>query len=164
MNQAEFFAVILRRNQDFIVKATDGLVQAESVLQLPGESNCMNWVLGHVAAYRDVMLAGIRQPGYMTAAEVQLYTYNSKPITVGSKSSDLERLLKVLAQGFEALSGWLERNAEGLQQETPQDIRPRKGETVVEHFAQLCWHESNHVGELHALRELALASLGKGWK
>ena len=164
MNQAEVFAAILRRNQDFIVKATDGLAQAGSVLQLPGESNCMNWVLGHVAAYRDVMLAGIRQPEYMTAAEVKLYTYNSKPITAASKSSDLERLLKLLAQGFEALSGWLERNPEGLQQETPQDIRPRKGETVVEHFAQLCWHESNHVGELHALRELALVSLGKGWE
>ena len=164
MNQAEFFSVILRRNQEFIVKATDGLDQAESVLHLPGESNCMNWVLGHVAAYRDVMLAGIRQTEYMTAAEVKLYTYNSKPITATSKSSSLERLLKLLSLGFEALSGWLERNPAGLQQETPHDVRPRKGATVAEHLAELCWHESNHIGELHALRELALVSLGKGWK
>ena len=61
MNQAEIFSYILQRNQDLIAKATDGLSQTESVLQLPGESNCMNWVLGHIALYRDEMLAGIRQ-------------------------------------------------------------------------------------------------------
>ncbi len=164
MNQAEVFAVILRRNQDFIAKATDGLSHAESVLQLPGESNCMNWVLGHVAVYRDVILSGISQPEYMTPSEVKLYNYNSNPITAASKSSSLERLLGTLEKTYDALSGWLEKNPEGLQKETPQDIQIRKGKTVTEHFAVLCWHESNHVGELHALRELALVSLGRGWK
>ena len=164
MNQAEIFSYILQRNQDLIAKATDGLSQTESVLQLPGESNCMNWVLGHVAVYRDVMLSGISQANHMTTTEVELYNYNSKPITTGSKSSSLEQLLATLQKTYAALSEWLEKNPEGVNKETPPDIQIRKGETVTEHFAFLCWHESNHVGELHALRELALVSLGKGWK
>ncbi len=57
MNQTDILCYFLRRNQDFIMNATEGLAQTESVLQLPGSSNCMNWILGHVAAYRDVMLA-----------------------------------------------------------------------------------------------------------
>ena len=154
----------MRRNQDFIAKATDSLSQTESVLQLPGESNCMNWVLGHITVYRDAMLAGIGQTEYMTAAEVKLYSNNLKPITTASKSSSLERLLKLLVQEFETLSGWLESNPEGLQRKTPHDIARRRGATMVEQFTVLCWHESHHVGELNALRELALVSLGKGWK
>ena len=65
----------------------------------------MNWVLGHIAVYRDAMLAGIGQTEYMTAAEVKLYSNNLKPITNTSKSSSLERLLKLLVQEFETLSG-----------------------------------------------------------
>ena len=166
MNQTEFFCIILKRNQDFIRKATDGLTQTESVLQLPGESNCMNWVLGHVAVYRDEMLAGILQPKYMSAAEVKLYAYESQPISAVIKSVPLNRLIKLLDQGFETLIGWLTRNPEGLLALTPKtiDLNTSYGSTAAEKFAFLCWHEANHVGELHALRELALVSLGKGWK
>ena len=164
MNQAEVFSVTLQRNQDFIIKATDGLAHSESVLQLPGDSNCMNWVLGHVAVYRDVMLAGISQTGFLTAAEVSLYTYDSKPVTANSKSSGLERLLKVLTTTHDDISTWLDRNSDGMDDATPLDLDMSYGPTVIENFAFLFWHESNHVGELHALRELALVNLGKGWK
>ena len=166
MNQTDFFCIILKRNQDFMTKATEGLTQAESVLQLPGESNCMNWILGHVAVYRDDMLAGILQPKYMRATEAKLYTYDSQPIFAASKSVPLDRLLKLLEQGFETLTGWLQSNPEGLLALSPQtiDLDTSYGSTAAEKFAFLCWHESNHVGELHALRELALVSLGKGWK
>ena len=164
MNHAEVFSLILQRNQDFIVKAVDGLSDAESVLGLPGESNCMNWVLGHVALYRDVMLAGIRQPTFFPASQTKLYAARSQPITPESKSVRLNKLLKLLDKSHDALMVWLESNPKGLRKKTPEDIQPRKGVTVVEHFAELCWHESNHVGELHALRELSLVSLGKGWK
>ena len=166
MNQAAVFCVILKRNQEFIMKATEGLTQAESVLQLPGESNCMNWILGHVAVCRDVMLAGILQTEYMSAAEAKLYTYNSKPISATSKSVPLDQLLKLLAQGFETLTRWLLKNSEDLLALPSKniDLSITYGATATEKLAFRCWHESNHVGELHALRELALASLGKGWK
>ena len=35
------------------------------------------------------------------------------------------------------------------------DLHPDYGPTIVENLGFLCWHEANHVGELHALGELA---------
>ncbi len=166
MNNAEVIAVILRRNQNSIVSAIEGLSHAESLLQLPGESNCMNWVLGHIATFRDGMLADIRQPEYMTEVEVKMYDAGSNPITVESKSVDFDRLVELQVNTYEAIIGWLESNPEGLEKETRHDISIRKGyigywETVNEHFVQNIAHESIHVGELGALRELALVSLGE---
>ena len=164
MNKAEVFAMILQRNQDGIGRAIEGLTHTESLLQLPGESNCMNWLLGHIAAYRDGMLADIRLPEYMTQAEAKMYEAGSKPITVDSTSVDFERLVDLQTKTYEAIIGWLENNPEGLEKDTPQDIPIRKGysgvcKTVTEHFAQNIGHESVHVGELSALRELALVSM-----
>ena len=166
MNRAEIFCVILQRNQDFINNSTEGLTQAESVLQLPGESNCMNWVLGHIAVYRDVMLSAILKREYMRTTEAKLYAYESTPITSNSRSVQLEQLMASLKRGFETLISWLQRNPDGLLELPPHTIELDSscGSTTEEKFAYLCWHESNHVGELHALRELALVSLGKGWK
>ncbi len=169
MNKADVLTVILRRNQDSIGRAIEGLSHAESLLQLPGESNCMNWVLGHIATFRDGMLADIREPEYMTEVEVRLYDAGSKPITVESKSVDFERLVELQAQTYEAISAWLKSNPQGLEKDTPQDISIRKGymgywKTVTEHFAQNIGHESIHVGELSALRELALVSMGERQK
>ena len=164
MNQSQIFAAILRRNQNSLASAVDDITHTESLLQLPGKSNCMNWILGHIVVYRDSMLAGIRQPTFFPASQTKLYAARSQPITPESKSVRLNKLLKLLDKSHDALMVWLESNPKGLRKKTPEDIQPRKGVTVVEHFAELCWHESNHVGELHALRELALVSLGKGWK
>ena len=166
MNKAEVFAVIMRRNQDAIVRAIEGLSHAESLLQLPGESNCMNWVIGHIDTFRDGMLADIRQPEYMTEAEVNLYDAGSKPITLESKAVAFERLVELQAQTYEAICGWLAGNPEGLENESRKDKSVGKGylgywTTVSEHFAQNIGHESIHVGELSALRELALVSLGE---
>ncbi len=164
MNKGEVLAVILRRNQNAIVSAVEGLSHAESLLQLPGEGNCMNWVLGHIATFRDGMLADIRQPEYMTEAEAKLYDAGSKPITVESKSVDFERLVELQTQTYDAISRWLESNPAGFERESRQDGPIRKGylgywETVIEHFAQNMGHESIHAGELSALRELALVRL-----
>ncbi len=169
MNEAEVVALILRRNQNAIVKAIEGLSHAESLLQLPGESNCMNWVLGHIATFRDGILADIRQPEYMTEAEAELYDAGSKPITVESNSVDFERLVELQTQTYDAISKWLDSNPAGLERQSTQDIPISKGylgywETVIEHFVQNMGHESIHVGELGALRELALVSLGERQK
>ena len=166
MNQADVLCYFLQRNQDFIMNATEGLAQTESVLQLPGASNCMNWIIGHVAAYRDVMLAVILQPAYMSTAEVKLYEAGAQPISSTSKSVPMDHLLRLLEHGFKTLTGWLQSNPDGLPalQTQTADLYTSYGATAAEKMAFLCWHESNHVGELHALRELALVSLGKGWK
>jgi hypothetical protein len=161
MNQAVIFEGSFERNQGLIVKETEGLTHAESVLQLPFESNCMNWVLGHLAVYRDALLGCTRQMPRLSVAERKLYIQGAPPITPESEAVPLERLLAAVAEGFEALGVWLQNNPEGLLEETPPGLELSFGATVAENFALLCWHDSYHVGQLAVLRELALSCRGE---
>ena len=161
MNQATIFKVSLERNHGLIVKETEGLTHAESVLQLPFESNCMNWVLGHMTVYSDVLLGCTRQRPRLSVAERDPYVQGAMPITPESEAVPFERLLAALTGGFEALSGWLQSDPEGLLEETPVGWELSFGATVAENFALLCWHDSYHAGQLAVLRELALLRRGE---
>ena len=144
--------------------AVDGLLHAEGLLQLPGDSNCMNWVLGHIATYRDGMLADIGVEEYMSEEETSLYGSGSSPITPDSPSVDFNRLVELQKLTFDGLYGWLTSNPTDLEKETRSDMPFKKGyagywESVIEHLAQMTGHESVHVGELSALHELAKVSM-----
>lgn len=160
MNKGTIFVLSLERNQGLIVKETDGLTHADSVLQLSFESNCMNWVLGHMAVYRDALLGCICHQPCLSAAERDLYIQGAAPITGESAAVPLERLVSVLVDSFEALIVWLQRKQEDMLEETSDGLELSFGATVAENFSILCWHDSYHAGQLAVLRELALSLRG----
>ena len=164
MDISQIFRLMLARNQSGIEASYVDLEHGESILQLPGHSNCMNWVLGHIAVYRDALLGAIDKQTYMHNKEIGIYGYGSDPIIEGSACADLTRLIEALNRGYSVLHEWLGEYPDYLDNVTPDGLIVRKGETVGQHFAHLWGHESIHVGELSALRELALVKLGKGWK
>jgi hypothetical protein len=157
MNYAVILHTMIRRNQQFVEKAVSGLDQYDSLLQLAGNSNCMNWVLGHIAVYRDAMLACSNHSALLTEGQREPYCYGSQPITAGSVCVELEVLLEKLGESYHLVSEWLLSNPNNMLEEPPKyiDLHADYGPTVVENLGFLCWHEGNHVGELHALRELA---------
>lgn len=165
MDNAEVLTIILGRNQDAIMRAVDGLSHADSLLQLEAEANCMNWVLGHIAVFRDGMLAEIGLQEYMSESEVLMYDDGSSPITgENDAAGDLEQLVRVQIESYDVISEWLREKPEGLDKVAQADSANSKGymgywPDVATHFAQNMGHEAIHVGELNALRELAL--LGK---
>lgn len=161
MNQAAVFEVSLERNQGLIVKATESMTHAESVLQLPFASNCMNWVLGHMAVYRDALLGCTRQRLCLSSPERELYIQGAAPIKPESETVLLEQLLAALAGSFDALIVWLRSNAEGLLEDTLVGVDLTFSATIAENFALLCWHDSYHAGQLAVLRELALSRRGE---
>ena len=156
MNNAVILHAMIRRNQNFIEKSVSGLTQNDSLLQLPGESNCMNWVLGHIAVYRDSMLACNNEGALLTEKQRIPYSYGSQRIIAGSICVELSVLLEKLDESYRLVSDWLLRNPENMLEAPPRyiDLHPDYGPTIVENLVFLCWHEGNHVGELHALREL----------
>lgn len=164
MNTSQIFSLILARSQSGIEASYDGLEHSETMLQLPGHSNCMNWVLGHIGVYRDALLGAISKETYMHKSSISMYSYGSDPIVEGSPCVDLINLIEVLGKSYAVLQECLKENPDSLEHSTPDGLTVKKGETVAEHFAHLWGHESIHVGELSALRELALVKLGKGWK
>ena len=56
------------------------------------------------------------------------------------------------------MTGSLLANPENILEEPLKyiDLHSDCRSTIVENIGFLCWHESNHDGELHALRELAV--------
>ncbi|MBH28293.1 MAG: hypothetical protein CL789_03540 [Chloroflexi bacterium] len=161
MKQNDIFATILRRNQESLLKAIEGLSHSEMFLQLPGQGNCMNWILGHIASYRDGMLVDSGLRSYMRPDEVQVYAGGSAPIKAGDICVDSARLSELLVLTFADLIFWIETERNGLHQKPVGDIKDNIGysgvcNTLIEHYAQNIGHESIHVGELNPLRELAL--------
>ena len=167
MNQSDVFSVILKRNQESIGRAIAGLSHKESVLQLPGESNCMNWTIGHICVYRDGMLACLGQDEQMTESEVNMYRYGSQPIKEDADATNFVRLIELQEAAFHVLIEWLGSAGDVRFLPDIQNNAIKKGycgyfDTVSEHFAQMLGHEAIHVGELNALRELALVQREEG--
>ena len=158
MNYAVILHTMIRRNQQFVEKAVAGLHHDDSLLQLVGDSNCMNWVLGHIAVYRDAMLACSNHTTLLTEGQREPYCYGSQRIAAGKVCVELEVLLEKFSESYQLMSEWLLSSPDNMLEEPPAyiDLHSDYGPTIVENLGFLCWHEANHVGELHALRELAV--------
>ena len=161
MDQNDIFITILSRNQESLLNAVDGLTHADMLLQLPGEGNCINWILGHIASYRDGMLVDSGHKQYMESEEIRRYSGGSAQINPGDMCTDSTRLTELISLTYADLISWLSTEKEGLHYKPVGDIKDNIGysgvcNTLTEHFAQNIGHESIHVGELNPLRELTI--------
>ena len=165
MDQNDIFITILTRNQESLLNAIDELTHAEMLLQLPGEGNCINWILGHIASYRDGMLVDSGLRHYMESDEISRYAGGSAPIKPGDMCVNSKRLSELIIVTFDDLMLWLSTERDSLHQKPAGDIKDNIGysgvcNTLTEHFAQNIGHESIHVGELNPLREQAIELRG----
>lgn len=145
------------RNVLFVQQLTEGLNHADSLAQPPVSGNCMNWVLGHITAYRNRISEMLGQPAVLDPAIATRYARESKPVTSDEPGlAKLEQLVAAinlsqtqLAEGLPKLS------ADGAMQ--PRSYGPMSM-TTAEWFLFLMRHEAYHVGNLELLREIALAA------
>lgn len=144
----------LERNLNIVKSQTQGLSHADSLLQLPFRGNCMNWVLGHIAATRNTMLQFLGEEAVLSEAHAKRYGYGSEPVCGnGGDILTLEQLLTVLEQSQKAITTSLQKiNAEELAREVQSFL----GTTTLGQLVFfMYWHESYHVGQTEALRQLA---------
>ena len=74
-----------------------GLSQADSLVQLPFRSNCLNWVLGHLVSNRRTILKLLGDEQTIDGGLIARYEYGSEPITGdGEGVLALEQLLALL--------------------------------------------------------------------
>jgi uncharacterized damage-inducible protein DinB len=131
----------------------DGLSHADSLRQPPFRGNCLNWVLGHMAGNRDVILQALAAQPVMGAAASR-YERESEPITGdGPGVLPLGELLAILGQSQEALADALGRaTEEDLAREIPRGQRTAQ---LGQWIFFLYFHETYHVGQTELLRQLA---------
>ena len=144
----------LGRNLDIIKSQTQGLTHADSMLQLPFRGNCMNWVLGHIAANRNGMLQSLGGEPILSEAHLARYGYGSEPVCGdGGDILTLEQLLTVLDQSQKAIA---ERLLEITAEELAREVQSFLGTTTLGQLVFfLYWHDSYHTGQTEALRQLA---------
>jgi uncharacterized damage-inducible protein DinB len=146
---AEAFA----RNLEVIQMQTDGLTHEDSLVQPPFHGNCLNWVLGHLAQYRDLILEMVGAAPAMGEAG-ERYRRESEPVMGdGPGVLRLEALLEILSRSQNALQRALENASEAdLEQEmTTQRGSTTRGARLFFYY----FHETYHVGQTELLRQLA---------
>jgi uncharacterized damage-inducible protein DinB len=148
------FINALEHNLDIIKSQTQGLTHADSVLQLPFRGNCLNWVLGHIAASRTNMLQALGEAPILSEAQLKRYGYGSEPVCGdGEDILTLEQLLTVLEQSQKALTASLHKIG---AEELAREVKSFLGTTTLGQLVFfLYFHETYHTGQTEALRQLA---------
>jgi len=131
---------------------TDGLTNADSLLQLPFRGNCLNWVLGHILDGRNTALKRLGGSPVWDKSEIARYKQGSEPISCAEQALPLEKLLADLDQSQQRIAAALaEMSPEGLA----ATVDAGESKSLEQTLAGLHWHETYHTGQLEILRQLA---------
>lgn len=133
-----------------IHRFVDNITHQESILQLPFEHNCMNWILGHIVTNRSHMLETVGAAHAWQEEVRALYHTETPPIKPESKSVQFETLVKYLDESVGLLKAALENVSDEYLEETHSNYRGEK--TRYAHVTGFHWHESFHIGQLEILK------------
>lgn len=132
----------------------DGITHEESLLQLPFETNSLNWTLGHIAANRSHALEAA-QVEHTWKDEVRaLYHTGTPNIKPGDRAIQIGTLLAYLDESARLLQAKLETVSEVWMKENFTNYRGEK--TREAHLTSFHWHEGFHIGQLEALKDFVL--------
>lgn len=140
------------RNIWIIKQQTEGLTQADTLLQAHG-GNCLNWMIGHIAWYRDRMLELLDAPTIMGEA-IARYKREGEPVLHdGPDVLPLQTLISKLEVSQQHLAAALSTRGEDyMQREWNTGDRVT---TVGKRLFFLYFHESYHVGQAELFRQMA---------
>ena len=145
---------ILSMEQSILEEQTQGLTQADTLLQPQPGGNCMNWVLGHLLDNQVLMLETLGGESPVEKSMLSRYSRGSQPVK-GEEAGllDLVELLESHAKVNAALLARLEQlNEEDFEREITVYERQT---TVGWRVFFLHFHYTYHIGQLEFLRNLA---------
>ena len=146
---AESFARSLKNVQT----ALEGVTESECVYQPPFNSNCINWVLGHILNNRNSILRFLGVTPILTEEQRQRYAFGSPPVCAAGpdvmRLDEMVRLLEVSQVRIEAALGAL--TPEAL---TKEITHARRTMTVEQGLLYTLGHDYLHAGELAILKEV----------
>ena len=155
VDKRETIAESFATNTWLIHKLVEGLTHDESLLQLPFQGNCLNWVLGHIVAGRNVALELLGVDPVWSAEVRDRYRSGSAPIVEDEGVLSLEGLIEGLDESQSRIETALEQCAE---QDLEQIRESTRGSLPLwQHLEGRQWHETYHAGQLQILRNLVLS-------
>jgi uncharacterized damage-inducible protein DinB len=139
-------------NVELINKQTAGMTHQESLLQLPFEANCLNWVLGHIISSRTGALHLVREQPTWTEEQRAPYRHGS-----GGVLNDEESVME-LGDLVITLNRSQERLVHGLNGMSYEDMCYPSGyrdNSIGDSLAYFHFHEAHHVGQILFLAQYA---------
>ena len=133
-----------------IHRFVDGITHEESVLQLPFEHNCMNWILGHIVTNRSHVLETVGAQHSWQEEVRALYHTETPPIDPEGPSIQIETLVGYLDESVDLLEAALENVSDEYLAEKHSNYRGEK--TRYAHATGFHWHETFHLGQLEILK------------
>ena len=114
----------------------DGISNEESLTQPAKYGNCLNWVMGHIVAYRNEILKLVGEDMVMPDSDFERYKRGSEPVTCDESSVPFDRLLA----DFQTTQDRLNRALEKMSED--QLSRKMREETVASALGGLQNHEA----------------------
>lgn len=141
-------------NLRLILRQTDGLSHADSLIQTPFNVNCLNWVLGHIAVNRDNLLRLMGGNLVLSASAYHRYESGSEPVKQDGKGVvHLDQLLGILNEGQTRISAAVEKlTASDLENEIQVGDANM---TVINRMFGFYFHDTYHTGQTEILRQVA---------
>ena len=156
MITAEHLIAMYARNIVIIKELTNSLTHEDSLVQPPAPGNCINWVVGHIAIYRNNrVLKILGQPLVLDENLFARYGRDSRPVL--ADGPDVMKL-DVLLNAIESAQEGLVTGLRGLSPEQSLVLHAHGqfNMSAAEWMLFLLRHEASHTGNLDLLREIAL--------
>ena len=129
---------------------TEGVTDADALLQPHPAGNCMSWVVGHILWSREGLLKVFGEPAVLAPEIASRYKRGSAPIAGPGDGLSMTELLARLAPSQERLLHGIENAPEEKWSEAQKDFGTVRRAAYFLHF-----HEAYHTGQLALLRRLA---------
>ena len=135
-----------------------GITDEESVLQLPFEANCLNWIVGHILSRRNSVLEALGQDPIWAESTQARYRTGSQPVRKVSDARPFSLLLEDLMATQQRINTALEQATDADLDRVVKNDRGTK--SVWEHLEGFHWHETYHLGQLELLQAFIASQRG----
>jgi hypothetical protein len=144
---------VFGRNVHWLRTHTNGFSHEDSLLQPAPIGNCANWLIGHIATYRNRILAQLGQEPTLPAEWMPRYDMGSAPVLPDDTN------IAPFAMLLDAALSAQPRIEVGLRALTPERAATMTQFAtgiipIAESVLMLMRHEAMHVGQLELLAEV----------
>jgi uncharacterized damage-inducible protein DinB len=126
-----------------------GISHEDSLVHPQPAGNCLNWVLGHVVATRNALLAALGDTPVWTEGEAHPYRQGARAPLRPEEARRLEDIVAAYDASQQAITDRFRRL-------TQEDLSRPHGErgTLGDWLAGISFHEAYHLGQIGLLRRL----------
>lgn len=154
---SEFIFKSFELTRNFFLKNVEGCSEAIIDVQPEGFNNTIHWHVGHVLTVAEQFMFGFpKKSANLPANYMELFATGTKP---ADWQGDVPSVKELTSQLRDQLTRIKEIPAESLNERLKQPFLGCETFGELANFA--IFHESNHLGQIHAMKRVAEAVSSK---